>query len=192
MLNINNEIWKDMVGFEGRYQVSDKGRIRSIITNHGKSCKYIKATHIRSETCKYIYVNLSIKYKTYNEAVHRAVAKAFIPNPENKPMVNHKNGIKTDNHLSNLEWCTCSENHKHAFKNGLRKPPKPFLGKKFGNTSKYHNVTYDSSRNRWIGSIKNNRKQKQKRFKTEIEAAIYVNELIDGLGLTDRPKNIIN
>src|SRR5699024_1348986 len=61
--------------------------------------------------------------------VHRLVAMAFIPNPDNKPQVNHINGNKKDNCVKNLEWCTSSENNLHAYKTGINKGSKPWLGK---------------------------------------------------------------
>lgn len=195
MLNSNAEIWKDMVGFEGRYQVSNLGRVRSILSNHGRYQEKIKVQRKRSSTCPYLYVQLSVKDRPYHEAVHRAVAKAFIPNPDNKPMVNHINGDKLKNDACNLEWATCSENHQHAFESGLRSNQHVAdrqRGTKIGNSSSYHNVTWDSSRGKWKASLKDKGKMVfQKRFNTEIEAAQYVNEQLDALGYSDRPRNSI-
>jgi len=191
--NVNIE-WKALVGYEGRYEVSNTGLIRSIRTNHGKYQERIIKPFIRSNTCEYQYVNLTVKDYTSKEAVHRAVAKAFIGNTSNKPMVNHIDGNKLNNNVWNLEWATCSENHKHAYKIGLKSKEKHreyMIGTKWGKTSKYRNVTFDPTRNKWKGTMKHRGKMlPQKRFNTEIEAAQYVNFLIDKYQL-DRPKNVI-
>lgn len=195
MLNSNDELWKDMIGFEGRYQVSNRGRVRSVLSNHGKYQEKIKAVRRRSATCHYLYVQLSIKDRPHHEAVHRAVAKAFIPNPENKPMVNHIDGIKLNNDACNLEWATCTENHQHAFDTGLRNAQHVAdrqRGTKIGSSSSYHNVTWDTSRGKWKATLKDQGKMVfQKRFDCEIKAALHVNHMLDELGFFDRPRNII-
>ena len=104
-----NEIWKDVDGYEGLYQVSDLGRVKG---------KDIKAKNL----CQgYHHVGLWKNNEVKSMKVHRLVALAFIPNPENKPCINHKDGNKLNNHVNNLEWCTYSENLKHAYDTGLMK-----------------------------------------------------------------------
>ena len=192
MLNFDDEVWKAVVGFVGRYEVSNKGRVRAIVTNHGKVCECIKPARQRSATCEYLYVQLWTKDRPTTEAVHRAVAKAFVPNPDNKPMVNHIDGCKLNNNASNLEWVTCSENHRRAIARGLRAIPAPRPGAKVGDTSRFHNVLYDSARKKWKASIKvGGMVVGQKRFVTENEAAQHVNKLLDEHGITDRPRNVI-
>ena len=184
-----------MIGFEGRYQVSNLGRVRSILSNHGRYQEKIKVQRPRSESCPYRYVQLSVKDQPHHEAIHRAVAKAFIPNPDNKPMVNHIDGNKLNNNACNLEWVTCSENHQHAFSTGLRDAQhvaERQRGTKIGQSSSYHNVSWDNSRGKWKATLKDKGKMVfQKRFETEIEAAQYVNDQLDALGYSDRPRNSI-
>ena len=195
MLNNINENWKDVVGFEGRYMVSDLGNVKSIVTNHGKPTDKQVTKRVRSKTCDYHYVQFWRKDKPTHKAVHRLVAEAFIPNPENKPIVNHLDGNKHNNAVDNLEWATHSENHKHAFATGLRSVEDcrdRMIGQVRGKASNYRYVYFDKSRDRWKTSIKANGKvQYQKRHSTELEAAIDANEVLDRLGLDNYPRNII-
>ena len=121
----SEEIWKDIVGYEGLYQVSNFGRVKSldrivytangIRKYHGKILKQIL------DSQKFYFLVRLSKYGIVRIfQVHRLVAQTFIPNPENKPQVNHIDGNKKNNCLNNLEWNSRSENQQHALKNGLR------------------------------------------------------------------------
>lgn len=105
------ETWKAIEGYEGAYEVSDLGRVRNI----KRGGRIMSQSNVHG----YRAVNLSKDGKTRSISVHRLVAKAFIPNPDNKPQVNHIDGIKSNNVVNNLEWATPQENHIHACNTGL-------------------------------------------------------------------------
>lgn len=120
------EIWRSVKGYEGFYEISNKGRLKSLkrsfiipyskgVVNKGEKILYHQVCIKGYASCK-----LSLKGKSRRIKIHRLVAIAFIPNTYNKPQVNHINGIKTDNRVENLEWVTNSENQLHALKNGLK------------------------------------------------------------------------
>ncbi|WP_312364012.1 NUMOD4 motif-containing HNH endonuclease [Sphingobacterium sp.] len=122
------EQWKPCSGYEGFYEVSTFGNIRSIRKN-----KILKPTKNKYGYCK-VSLTGDNSYKTVN--VHRVIAQTFIPNPENKPQVNHKDGNKANNRVDNLEWSTREENMQHAHLNGLMNLPS-------GNRHCYFNIKSD-------------------------------------------------
>lgn len=121
------ESWIKIEGYEGYYQISNHGRIKSM--GLGKTNKKVKILTQQPTIWGYPKVVLSKDGVTSTKSVHRLVAIHFIANPENKPCVNHKNGIKTDNKVENLEWVTTSENELHSYKILGKKSPVGMTGK---------------------------------------------------------------
>lgn len=116
--NLPHEIWRDIRGYEGLYQVSNFGRVKSF--HFGKE----KLRKLVLNDKGYLLVGLNKAGKTKKFGVHILVATAFLPNLENKPEVNHRDGNKQNNHVSNLEWVTERENVQHAFRIGLNRATK--------------------------------------------------------------------
>lgn len=133
---MQEEIWKDITGFEELYQVSNLGKVRSkerkIFNNGSKKYNILKSKmkKQRINNWGYSYVMFSKGSKPFGKLVHRLVADAFIDNKENLPQVNHKDGNKQNNNVENLEWCSIKDNILHArFVLGNR--PERFEPKRF-------------------------------------------------------------
>ena len=133
---MNTEIWKDIKGFEGKYQISNLGRVKSLPKLKRNKYGVISTPEIIMKTWEtdgYVRVNLRRDDgSVFNAKVHRLIAEAFIPNPENKPQINHINTIRNDNRIENLEWCTQSENNNNPLtiqhlKQNTRNIPKPVM-----------------------------------------------------------------
>lgn len=110
---MGKEIWKDIQNYEGMYRISNYGNIKSLKRKH----------LLKSSTSPkgYSLVGLCKTGKPKTFRLSRLVGKHFIPNPENKPQINHIDGVKANNNVKNLEWATAQENTRHALKTGLQK-----------------------------------------------------------------------
>lgn len=125
--NLLGEIWKDVVNYEGLYQVSNLGRIKTLdrIKEFPNGIKHIvrRESLMKLKLTQFGYLTVKLYKHSVGKSkdyfVHKLVLMMFSPNPENKLEGNHKNGIKTDNTLGNLEWCTRAENNRHAIDTGL-------------------------------------------------------------------------
>lgn len=189
---METEIWKDVQGYEGLYQVSNFGRVKTIKTNIIR--KFGDNGH------GYMFLPLHKNNKSKNHYVHRLVATSFIDNLYRKTTVNHINGIKADNSVSNLEWATQSENSQHGFDNGLIKQKSGYenpsskavlkysLGGEF--ICEYENISIASINNKILSNcISMNCRQKTKRagdfqwkFKSDEETIIHPIPLKKGNG----------
>lgn len=117
------EIWKSIEGYEGIYQISNLGNVKSLyrLVKHKTGTRVINEKILKQGNSGG-YLNVELANDGINTMclVHRLVAKGFIPNPENKPCINHIDGNTFNNNINNLEWCTYSENNLHADNMGLR------------------------------------------------------------------------
>lgn len=126
------EIWKDVKDYEGLYQVSNLGNVKSLdrIVETKNRKNYLRKGKVQKKSVNsfgYETVGFTVDSKTKIYRVHRLVALSFIENPENKPQINHIDGNKTNNNVNNLEWCTSSENQIHSVSTGLSNPSYPVL-----------------------------------------------------------------
>jgi hypothetical protein len=115
------EIFKDIEGYEGLYQVSNYGNIKSLGNGNANNPNWNKERILKysKNTNKYCSIVLSKNGVSKTKTIHRLVAKAFLLNPQNKSQINHIDCNKENNTISNLEWCTSSENNFHRYANGL-------------------------------------------------------------------------
>lgn len=125
------EIWKDIEGYNNKYQISNYGRVKSLYNNHLEKREVILKP--RKSNNGYLYINLYKNSKCKTKRIHRLVAEAFLYNKNKLEQVNHIDGNKLNNNVNNLEWISASDNCKHAYINSLSDPisnlPKDLKGK---------------------------------------------------------------
>lgn len=189
-----NIIWKDVIGYEDLYSVSNTGLVK------GKKYNRLLKPHVYHGYYKVSLCKQGVETKV---AVHRLVAKHFVNNPDSKPQVNHINGDKLTNTAVNLEWVTCSENHLHAYATGLKDSTKccPKIGNNKGITSQYMYVSYfkNAREEKYQATITAKGMTRSRSFSVkkygkdaELLAAKAANDLIDNYSqFQNRPKNIV-
>lgn len=184
------EIWKDIPNYEDKYQISDLGNIRSktrFVNSKGGSQKEVKGKVLKQQINHkgYSIIGLSAGKSVKTFTVHQLMGLTFIPNFIKGTQINHKDGNKRNNALTNLEVSDSSHNMFHAVTTGLM----PKVGK-----SQYRNVTYvknPKARKKWAASIRHegNSSYGWKTFFTEEEAARHVDYLLDSIEDTNRVRN---
>lgn len=140
--NTNEEVWKDIKGYEGLYMVSSFGNVKSLNYRRSGIAKNLK---LKNTTNGYKAVILAKEGKHKDRMVHRLVAEAFIPNPKNLPQVNHKDEDKHNNRVENLEWCTAKYNSNYG--TGKERMAKSLTGKK-------HTDEHRKARSEWMTSLR--------------------------------------
>ena len=183
------EIWKPIPNYEDKYEISDLGNIRSItrqVRTKGNSFRTIQGKVLRQQINHRGYLVLSLSGKSIKTfTVHQLMGITFIPNFIKGTELNHIDGNKQNNALTNLEKSNSSHNQLHAVRTGLT----PKVGK-----SRFNNVTYvknPRAKKKWAASIRYAGKSSYgwKTFDTEEEAAKYVDELLNSIGDTERNRN---
>lgn len=181
------EIWKDLTGYEDLYQISSYGRfkIKDRVRAEGvRGQKFVKeritiGAKAGKKGSDYYVVSITKKgFKRTYKKLHRLVAIEFIPNPENKPQVNHIDQDRFNNHVLNLEWTTAMENSCHGRINKNYK-------------SKYHGVTFNIVSKKWTSKVKINKKMHSLgSFSTEIEAHIARVNFLKSKGIVNKYETV--
>lgn len=149
---MDDEIWKPIKGYEGYYEVSNRGNVKSLsrqikIRNGKDALKKEKILKLQKTKNGYLSVMLSKERTFLGFYVHRLVARAFIPNPENKPQIDHIDGSRDNNNVNNLRWCTAKENRNY-----------PIARKRVYESHKGYVPTEESKRKRYESWVRNGKK----------------------------------
>lgn len=133
----SKEIWRLISGYENIYKISNYGQVKRL-KSHDLRGRNVKEKILKNILGNHGYYRVTLCNGIQKAfTLHRLLALAFLPNPFKYPCINHKNGVKTDNRLENLEWCSYSHNQSHAIRTGLSPKPPPKFGKN------HHNAKFD-------------------------------------------------